>query len=95
LNEIEYEILRSAHHINKHWDQGHNDGGWFKPMHVGGTDASPHSGVLRRMCRQGLMEKRRWGRAFAYRITKQGLAALNKADGVKIASAGHTAKDAS
>ena len=79
LNASELEILRDAAMIRRRPDQGHNDAGWFKPMHVGGTDASPHSRLLRGMAKRGLVEKRRWGRAFAYRITQAGIDAVSAA----------------
>lgn len=81
MREIDLEILRDAALIFRRPDQGHNRAGWFKPMHVGGTDASPHSNRLRRMVDQGLMERQRWGRAYAYRITQFGRTTLQQTDG--------------
>ncbi len=61
-----------------------DDGGWVRPMDVGGTDASPHSRVLRGLCKRGLAERRRrWvgvsGGSNLYRITPAGKNALRRA----------------
>lgn len=80
MEGLELEILRDARWINERHDQGHGREGWFKPMHVGGTDASPHSRVLTKLVKRGLIERMRWGRAYAYRITGEGLRELVKLD---------------
>lgn len=81
MDKLDLEILRNAAWIFSRPDQGHGKEGWFKPMHVGGRDASLHSGRLRRMVNQGLVEKKRWGRANAYRITQFGRTTLQQTDG--------------
>ena len=94
MTEFDTELLRNAAHIHRRPDQGHGSDGWFKPMHVGGTDASKHSGALRRMVRQGLIEKRWWGRAYAYRITTFGLTTLQQTDGsLSAVAAASTSKE--
>lgn len=58
LTEEEREILIAAEFIHRHPDQGmwQYGEGWFKPMHVGGTDGSHHSRTLRKMARKGLID---------------------------------------
>lgn len=51
-------------------------GDWARPMDLGGSDASWHSGVLRRLAARGLVEQK-GGRLFfraawRYRITRAG-----------------------
>lgn len=78
MDERDLEILRCAKWIHdKPNEQGHGKEGWFKPMHVGGRDASYHSNRLRAMVKLGLFEKRWWGRAYAYRITAAGISAAS------------------
>lgn len=77
MSELERTILGAAEWIHRNPDQGHGEGGWFKPMHVGGHDASPHSNTLRKLASKGLVERKRWGRAYAYRITAAGMRAID------------------
>lgn len=66
LNELE-----AVHRIPGH---GRVDGGWSRPMDVGGTDASYHSAVLVQLVRKGLAERRRYGHgSWLYRISEAGL----------------------
>lgn len=49
--------------------------GWFRPMDVGGRDASDHSNILVELCRKGLIERRLRmvsGRSYFYRLTDAG-----------------------
>ena len=45
---------------------------WFRPMDLGGSDASNHSRVLAKLVRQGLVERRsRSGRgSYEYRLKR-------------------------
>lgn len=78
MTELELVILNAADWIHQRPDQGHGKDGWFKPMHIGGSDASPHSDTLRKLVGKGLIERKRWGRAYAYRVTPLGLAEIRK-----------------
>lgn len=82
LDEREQEMLIEAEYIHRRPDQGmHGYGeGWFKPIHVGGSNRSHHSRTLRKMSSKGLLETERnlWvgnaGRGSRrYRITEHGL----------------------
>lgn len=82
LDEREQEMLLEAEYIHRRPDQGmHGHGeGWFKPLHVGGSNRSHHSRTLRKMSSKGLLETERnvWvgsgGRGSRrYRITSIGL----------------------
>lgn len=84
MDERDTEILRSAKSIHDRPDsQGHAKEGWFKPMHIGAWDASYHSNRLRALAKLGLIEKRWWGRAYAYRITPAGVDAITSTRGAK------------
>lgn len=60
--------------------------GWARPMDIGARDASWHSGVLKRLCKYNLVERRRRYTimndlgsrrgSYRYRITDAGLAAI-------------------
>jgi len=60
---------------------------WARPMDVGGRDASPHTRILMKMVRRGLVERqRRWSLAnargsrrgsYQYRLTPLGLKLLD------------------
>lgn len=52
---------------------------YFRPMDLGGTDASPHSRILRAMVRRGWVQRRNRGSAaWVYAITAEGRKALDE-----------------
>lgn len=81
LSTEEKEILVGAEYIHRRPEQGMQGvgEGWFKPMHVGGSDGSHHSRTLRKMVKKGLIEtERNWSFGWyansrRYRITEPGL----------------------
>lgn len=47
---------------------------WLRPMDIGASDASWHSGVLSRLVKRGLVERKERGsnRSFQYRLSEEG-----------------------
>jgi hypothetical protein len=82
MSEDEREMLGDLGWFAAHPEQTHYQNGWCRPMDLGGSNGSPHSGTLGRMVKRGWVE--RWNRAmfggtrgsYLYRITDAGREAL-------------------
>jgi hypothetical protein len=82
LKEEELQILRTL----KFYKDG--DYGYVRPMDVGGTNGSLHSRILARLCKHGLVERRRRNTicnvfcnssrgSYMYAITDAGVSAID------------------
>lgn len=54
LRELETEVLENLRSLSKAYPEI-----WFRPMDVGGQDASHHSATLRKLARRGLVTQTR------------------------------------
>lgn len=79
LTQNQFDVLREMHLSE---DKCEGDYPWFRPMDIGGSDASHHSRTLRLLAKKGYVRTKRRSLgsrgSYLYSLTTEGWIALQK-----------------
>lgn len=78
IRERDLDLMRTMY-----YQPGFRGDNWNRPMDLGASDSSWHSGALRKLVKYGLVERRTRGsdRSYCYRLTDAGARHVARHDG--------------